>query len=120
MIDDCSRLMVGTRLYRKESLLAYLDFLSRAFQEYGLPLALYVDYHSFFFSYAADALTYLGEALRFYDISFKYASTPQAKGKVERAHQFWQKRLPSYFSVEAIHCIDKYQHRHSTLANASQ
>ena len=101
-IDDCSRVMIGTRLYKREDLLAYIDFLSRAFEEYGLPLAIYVDYHSFFFSYLPNALTTLGEALRFYDISFKYAPTPQAKGKVERAHQFWQKRLPSYFSAESI------------------
>ena len=105
LIDDCSRVMTGTRLYPRESLLAYLDFLSRAFEEYGLPLALYVDYHSFFFSYLPDALTTLGEALRFHDISFKYAPTPQAKGKVERAHQFWQNRLPSYFAAESIHQI---------------
>ena len=102
LIDDCSRMMVGPCIYPRETLAAYLDFLSRAFEEYGLPLALYVDYHSFFFSYAPEALTSLGEALRFFDISFKYASTPQAKGKVERAHQFWQKRLPSYFSAESI------------------
>lgn len=105
LIDDCSRVMIGTRLYLRESLLAYLDFLSQAFDEYGLPLALYVDYHSFFFSYLPDALTTLGEALRFYDISFKYAPTPQAKGKVERQHQFWQNRLPSYFATESIHQI---------------
>ena len=106
LIDDCSRVMTGTRIYPRESLLAYLDFLRRAFEEYGLPLALYVDYHSFFFSYLPDALTTLGEALRFYDISFKYAPTPQAKGKVERQHQFWQNRLPSYFATEAIDQID--------------
>lgn len=105
LIDDCSRVMIGTRLYPRESLLAYMDFLSRAFEEYGLPLALYVDYHSFFFSYLPDGLTTLGEALRFYDISFKYAPTPQAKGKVERQHQFWQNRLPSSFATESIHQI---------------
>ena len=105
LIDDCSRVMTGTRLYPRECLLAYLDFLARAFEEYGLPLALYVDYHSFFFSYLPDALTTLGQALRFYDISFKYAPTPQAKGKVERQHQFWQNRLPSYFAAESIRQI---------------
>lgn len=105
LIDDCSRVMTGTRLYPRESLLAYLDFLSQSFAEYGLPLVLYVDYHSFFFSQLPDALTTLGEALHFYDISFKYAPTPQAKGKVERQHQFWQNRLPSYFSSESIHQI---------------
>lgn len=105
LIDDCSRVMTGTRLYFREDLPSYLDFLSRAFEEYGLPLALYVDYHSFFFSHLPDALTYLGQALRFFDISFKYAATPQAKGKVERAHQFWQNRLPSYFASESIRQI---------------
>lgn len=44
----------------------------------GLPLALCVDYHSFCFSSVPEALTQLGTALR-------YAPTPQAKGKIERA-----------------------------------
>lgn len=102
MVDDCSRVIVGARLYPQECLLAYLDFLSRAFQEYGFPLALYVDFHSFFFSKIPDNVTYLGDALRRYDISLKYAPTPQAKGKIERQHQFWQNRLPSYFSAEGL------------------
>lgn len=102
MLDDCSRVITGTRLYPRECLPAYLDFLSRAFEAYGLPLAIYVDYHSFFFSYLPDTLTYLGEALRFFDITFKYAPTPQAKGKIERQHLFWQQRLPAYFAAENI------------------
>ena len=55
-----------------------------------------------FFTKTPDALTQLGAALAFYDISFRYAPTPQAKGKVEREHQFWQKRLPAYFASERI------------------
>jgi len=102
MVDDCSRVIVGARLYPQECLMAYVDFLARSFEEYGLPLVLYVDFHSFFFSRIPDTLTYLGEALRRYDISLKYAPTPQAKGKIERQHQFWQNRLPSYFSTEGI------------------
>lgn len=105
MLDDCSRVITGTRLYEHEILPAYLDFLPRAFETYGLPLALYVDYHSFFFSCVPDALTYLGQALHFYDISFKYAPTPQAKGKVERLHQFWQNRLPTFFAAERIQTL---------------
>jgi hypothetical protein len=61
-----------------------------------------VDYHSLFFTQQPDALTKLGWALRFYDMSFRYAPTPQAKGKVEREHQFWQGRLPPYFASEKI------------------
>jgi len=106
LVDDCSRVITGARLYPRECLLAYLDFLSRAFREYGLPLALYVDYHSFFFTHLPENLTYLGEVLQHCDISLKYAPTAQAKGKIERQHHFWQLRLPSYFLTYGIHQID--------------
>lgn len=107
MIDDCSRVMTGTRLYPRECLLAYLDFLRYSFEKYGLPASLYVDFHSFFFTALPDMLTYLGEALQWLGISFKYAPTPQAKGKVERQHLFWQNRLPAFFAVERIDRIDQ-------------
>jgi len=102
MIDDCSRLVTGTRLYANEILLAYLDFLPLCFREHGMPLVLYVDYHSFFFTSRPDALTELGRALRFYDVALRYAPTPQAKGKVERLHLFWQNRLPPLLAIEGI------------------
>jgi hypothetical protein len=102
MLDDCSRLFVGSKLYGRELLLSYLDFLPAAFLAYGRPLQIYVDYHAIFFSQNPDALTQLGWALKFYDISFLYAPTPQAKGKIEREHQFWQGRLPAYFASEQI------------------
>jgi hypothetical protein len=102
MLDDCSRLFVGSKLYDRELLLSYLDFLPAAFLLYGRPLQIYVDYHAMFFTQNPDAVTQLGWALKFYDISFLYAPTPQAKGKIEREHQFWQGRLPSYFASEEI------------------
>jgi hypothetical protein len=107
MLDDCSRVVTGTRLYPRECLLAYLDFLRCAFEEYGMPASLYVDYHSFFFTAVPGMLTYLGEVLQWLGISFKYAPTPQAKGKVERQHLFWQNRLPTYFAAEGIRRIDE-------------
>jgi len=102
MLDDCSRLFVGSKIYDRELLLSYLDFLPAAFLAYGRPLQIYVDYHAMFFTQNPDALTQLGSALKFYDISFLYAPTPQAKGKIEREHQFWQGRLPPYFASERI------------------
>ena len=102
MLDDCSRLFTGSKLYERERLLAYFDFLPAAFLAHGRPLQLYVDYHSLFFTHDPDALTQLGWALKFYDISLRYAPTPQAKGKIEREHQFWQGRLPAYFASEKI------------------
>jgi hypothetical protein len=102
IIDDHSRLLPLARLYPRETLLAHCDFLASAFSTLGLPLALYVDYHSFFFTHQPDAFTQLGAALRFYEVSLRYAPTPQAKGKIERLHDFWQKRLPALFAAEQI------------------
>jgi len=106
MLDDCSRVFVGSKLYGRERLLSYLDFLPTAFLSYGRPLQIYVDYHAMFFAQNPEALTQLGAALKFYDISFLYAPIPQAKGKVEREHQFWQGRLPAYFASEQITELD--------------
>ena len=106
MIDDCSRVLTGTRLYPRECLLAYLDFMPRAFEAYGIPLALYVDFHSFFFTHIPENLTYLAETLRYFDVSFLYAPTAQAKGKIERHHLFWQNRLPSYCLAEDLQDLD--------------
>lgn len=102
MLDDCSRLFTAARIYERETLLAYLDLLPNAFSQYGLPLEIYVDYHSLFFTHDPGALTQLGAALHFYGVTFRYAPTPKAKGKVERAHHFWQQRLPAYFASEQI------------------
>jgi len=107
MLDDCSRVFVGSKLYDRELLLFYLDFLPAAFLIYGRPLQIYVDYHAMFFTHNPEALTQLGSALKFYDISFLYAPTPQAKGKIEREHQFWQGRLPPFFASEHITDIEE-------------
>jgi len=107
MLDDCSRVFTGSRIYQSENLLAYFDLLPVAFLEYGLPLELYVDYHSLFFSHTPEALTQLGRALHFYGVTFRYAPTPQAKGKIERSHFFWQERLPAYFASEDISELDQ-------------
>ena len=106
LLDDCSRLFTASKIYQQEILLAYFDFLPQAFSSYGLPLALYVDYHTLFFSTTPEALTTLGQALKFYGVTFRYAPTPQAKGKVEREHQYWQNRLPAYFAAERITSLD--------------
>ena len=120
LIDDHSRLISGARIYERENLPAHLDFLPAAFRQHGLPLALYVDYHSFFFTSQPEALTQLGSALRFYEVSLRYAPTPQAKGKIERSHDFWQKRQPPLFCAEQIttlpeanDLLEKLRHHHN-------
>jgi GAF domain-containing protein len=102
ILDDATRLNTGARLYPAETLLAHFDFLARVFQIHGLPLALYVDYHSFFYTHNPDAFTQLGQALHFYGVKLLYAPTPQAKGKIERRHDYWQKRLVPLLAAERI------------------
>jgi hypothetical protein len=102
MLDDCSRLQVGGTIYTHENLAAYIHFLKAAFEAHGLPLQIYVDQASFFMSPKENGLTRLGSRLRFYDICFVFAHSPEAKGKVERLHWVWQCRLPAFFMKNGI------------------
>ena len=101
MLDDCSRVQVGCRLYLRECVRSYLDLFYRAFSRYGLPLEVYVDKAGFFRG-EDGGLTQLGRRLKFYDVSFVFANAPESKGKVERIHLVWQDRLPAYFEREGI------------------
>jgi hypothetical protein len=107
LLDDATRYNVAAQLYPSETLLAHLDFLERAFRAHGLPLALYVDYHSFFFTHTPEAFTQLGASLHFYGVALRYAPTPQAKGKIERRHHYFQGRLPALFAAESIRCLSQ-------------
>ena len=102
MIDDCSRLQLSCDLYQYEQISSYIRTLHKAFMKYGLPLQIYVDQASFFRASSPERLTHLGARLKFYDISFVLANSPEAKGKVERIHQVWQSRLPAYFQVNHL------------------
>lgn len=102
MLDDCSRVQVGCAIYRHENVPAYLHFLHGAFMEYGLPLEIYVDQAGIFTGTKEDRLTRIAQRLKFYDVSFIVANTPEAKGKVERIHQVWQDRLPPYFALNSL------------------
>lgn len=101
MLDDCSRVQVGCRLYLRECVRSYLDLFYRAFSRYGLPLEIYVDKAGFFRGEKGE-LTQLGRRLKFYDVSFVFANAPESKGKIERIHLVWQDRLPAYFEREGI------------------
>lgn len=101
MIDDCSRMQVGGRLYAHETVRSYLDLFYRSFNRFGMPLEIYVDKASFFRK-DDGTLTQLGKRLKFLDISFIFANSPEAKGKVERVHQVWQDRLPAYAASEGF------------------
>ncbi|MBM4154118.1 MAG: hypothetical protein FJ221_03720 [Lentisphaerae bacterium] len=62
--------------------------------DYGLPMEIYVDHAGIFTGNKEGSLTRIEQRLKFYEVSFVVANTPEAKGKVERIHQLWQDRLP--------------------------
>ncbi len=106
MLDDCSRFQTGGGLYARETHAAYLHFLESAFRTHGMPLQIYVDHASAFFTAAQDSVTRLQENLLFYGVTFIYAPTPQAKGKIERVHQVWLDRLPAFFALNRVASLE--------------
>lgn len=109
MVDDSSRMQIGCAIYSNENIPAYLHFLHGAFMRYGLPLEIYVDQAGIFRGNKENSVTRLQQRLMFYGVSFKFANSPEAKGKVERRHQVWQDRLPSYFALNGITARDLLQ-----------
>lgn len=101
MLDDHSRLQVGCRIYAREDVPAYLDFLKHSFEKHGLPLEIYVDRAGFFRNGTGEP-TQLARRLAFVGVSFVFANSPESKGKVERVHQVWQDRLVAYFAREGM------------------
>jgi len=79
--------------------------LPAAFTEYGLPLEIYVDFHSLFFTHDPKRSPNWQAFTSTHHLPLR--PPPQAKGKVERAHFFWQERLPAYFASEHISDLDK-------------
>lgn len=95
-IDDATSRLMALRFVPAETTQAYMDTLQGYLAQYGRPLAIYSDQHSIFRVNHADRdgeRTQFTRALETLDIAPIHAHTPQAKGRVERAHQTLQDRL---------------------------
>jgi hypothetical protein len=97
-IDDATKHLMALRFVPAESTKAYLETLREQVLTHGLPLALYSDRHGVFRVNAKDAQsgdgkTEFGRVAERLGIELIAASTPQAKGRVERANQTLQDRL---------------------------
>jgi len=104
--DDYSRKVVGRKLVEKETSFLHLLTVETTIEKYGLPLAYYVDEHSIFrfVKHKGIHVTYtVGEdegkiqfkrALESLEIGVIYAHSPEAKGKIEKQFDYFQRRLP--------------------------
>lgn len=95
----------------------YFRLVEKYIYKLGLPRAFYVDRHSIFkvnnpsstiytkpskFNQDHEGLTQFARAMRELDIELIFASTPQAKGRVERVNKTYQNRLVKEMRLQGL------------------
>ena len=109
-VDDATSKLVGLKFVRSEGTGTYMQLLREYLLNYGRPLALYSDRHTIFRSPNACTTlgqTQFGRALEELDIELICANSPQAKGRVERAHQTLQRRLPRELRLAGVSTLEE-------------
>jgi len=112
-IDDATGKLVGLFFTQTECSWAYLELLRRVVATHGIPASVYQDRHSSlkrndnFWSIDEQLAgrqdpTQVGAALEALGIEPIFATTPQAKGRVERLFKTLQDRLCAMLSLERI------------------
>ncbi len=97
-IDDATSRLTALQFAPAETTKAYLEALRAHVLAHGRPLAFYSDRHGIFRINAkeaagGDGFTEFGRVAERLRIQLIQATTPQAKGRVERANQTLQDRL---------------------------
>ena len=100
MVDDATN-KTWAQLGEQETLWAVADALRAWIERYGVPLALYVDWKNLYQRAATaqerlrgvEPITQFGRMCAKLGIAVIAASSPQAKGRVERVHGTHQDRL---------------------------
>lgn len=110
-IDDATSRLTQLRFVERESTLGYMHALYDHIRAYGLPMALYSDRHGIFRVNVGDAQddhqTQFGRALSTLGIDSICATSPQAKGRVERVNGLLQDRLVKAMRIASIQGIDQ-------------
>jgi transposase len=109
-IDDATG-RIHAKFFEAETTNAYMKTAWEYFRKYGKPCAFYSDKHGIFrinqpSCSRKDQLTQFGRAMRELDIQLLCASTPQAKGRVERMNATLQDRLVKELRLRNISSID--------------
>jgi len=118
-IDDATSEILAAQFVPHETYFSYASLCKRYFRQHGLPEAFYADRSSIFRVNhtnvtTTEALTMFERSLNELGIGLICASTPQAKGRVERANQTLQDRLVKEMRLERI---NNYQEANAFLDN---
>jgi transposase len=109
MVDDATTTVLG-RFAEEETTWAAADVLRRWIECYGVPRALYTDWKNVYVRAASEReqreglvpVTQFGRMCQKLGIRIIAASSPQAKGRVERAHGTHQDRLVKKLRLAGI------------------
>jgi transposase len=109
MVDDATTKALG-RFSEEETIWAAAGVLRRWIERYGVPLALYTDWKNVYVrppnaeerERGEPAVTQFGRMCAKLGIRIIAASSPQAKGRVERAHGTHQDRLVKKLRLAGI------------------
>lgn len=118
-IDDATHQITGLYMCENECMHGYFEVTRQTFKNFGLPLALYADGSSIFFS-KDDKLTIeeqlagitkpstqYGRIMESLGIDLIHAGSSQAKGRIERLWNTLHDRLRTEFRLHNITTIDQ-------------
>ena len=111
IIDDATSQILAARFVESESTFGYMGLLESYFTEHGLPQAIYTDKHSTLRvnNKKQDTPyepTQVGSMLDVLGVELIFASTPQAKGRIERLFNTLQDRLVKLMRLANISNMD--------------
>ena len=116
MIDDATG-MRRTRIESEETTLDALELLRRWVERYGIPRSLYVDRKSVYWTGREPTLeeqlaglepaTAFGRVCSKLGIEIVAASSPQAKGRIERSHGVYQDRLVKLIRLDGLESYEQ-------------
>lgn len=121
-IDDATGKITGLYMCKNECLLGYLEVLRQTLEHYGIPISLYPDKYSVFFppkkvndhitieeqlNGREKGITQFGRIVEELGIDMFPASSPQAKGRIERLWETLQSRLVTEFRINNIKTIEE-------------
>jgi len=103
-VDDATSSILAAEFTKTESFFAYAKLCKSYFHTKGLPKSFYSDRFSVFKvnSGEREGITQFQRALNILEVEMIFASSPQAKGRVERANQTFQDRLVKEMRLRSI------------------
>ena len=121
-VDDATGKITGLYMCKNECLLGYLEVLRQTLENYGIPISLYPDKYSVFFppkkvddhvtieeqlNGREKGITQFGRIVEELGIEMFPASSPQAKGRIERLWETLQSRLVTEFRINNITTMEQ-------------